>query len=229
MSLILAIESGTEICSVAIVKDGGEVLALRESSVGRDHARLIAAFADELLCEVGIVASQLTAVAVSKGPGSYTGLRVGVSFAKGMCYALGIPLIGVASLEALCCAARMKEEFESGAVLLPMIDARRMEVYTQPFDGEGREMADVESVIIDEGSFERWRTSAKEVVMFGDGAAKCCEVLPWVKFVDVAPSAVAVAKVAAQREARGESEDVAYFEPFYLKEAVVTKSKKRYF
>ncbi len=226
MSLILAIESGTEVCSVAIAKDG-EVLAQRESHVGRDHSRLVATFTDELLCEVGITAKQLSAVAVSKGPGSYTGLRIGVSFAKGLCYALGIPLIGVDSLAALCKVLLSKHEVGADALLMPMIDARRMEVFTQCYDSSVVAQSDAEPKVIDAESFGELRE--REVVIFGDGAAKCVEALPWVTYYDVAASASGVAAIAAERCEWGESEDVAYFEPFYLKEAVVTQSKRRFF
>lgn len=224
MALILSIESSTEVCSVAIARDG-EVLALRESVEGRDHSRLLAMFVDELLKESGLSSSQLDAVAVSMGPGSYTGLRIGVSLAKGLCYGLNTPLLGVGSLEALVAVAREKGVAE-GATLCPMIDARRMEVYTQIFRSES--ITPIEAKIIDEESFSEYRDGG-EFVIFGDGAAKCAEVLPWAMLMDVAPSASGVARVAEVKFKAGEREDVAYFEPFYLKDVVITKSKKRYF
>ncbi len=230
MSLILSIESGTEICSVAISRDG-EVIALRESHEGRDHARLVATFVDELLSECGVKSEQLDAVAVSKGPGSYTGLRIGVSLAKGLCYGLNIPLIGVGSLEALVRMALESceaEQLQNGAKLIPMVDARRMEVYMQLFDSEGVALEDVKAEVVDENSFAELRDCG-DVILFGDGAAKCAEVLPWAKFVDIKPSARGVAMIAHEKLARGESEDVAYFEPFYLKEVVITKSKRKFF
>ncbi|MBQ5878482.1 MAG: tRNA (adenosine(37)-N6)-threonylcarbamoyltransferase complex dimerization subunit type 1 TsaB, partial [Alistipes sp.] len=140
MALILLIETGTDICSVGIARDG-ELLSLRESDRGRDHARQVAAFVDEALEEMGLQPEALDAVAVGKGPGSYTGLRIGVSFAKGLCYGIGRPLIAIGSLDALTEVAR--EDYEAGivdverwdeAVLCPMVDARRMEVYTQLFN-----------------------------------------------------------------------------------------------
>ena len=142
MALILAIETGTDICSVALVRDG-ELVALRESDEERNHAKKIGVFVDELLRESGVSADELDAVAVSKGPGSYTGLRIGVSFAKGLCYGQNIPLVAVGSLDSLTEVAR--EDYEAGiidvegweeATLCPMIDARRMEVYTQLFNAE---------------------------------------------------------------------------------------------
>ncbi len=225
MSLILSIESGTDICSVALSRDG-EVIAIRESHEGRDHARLVATFVDELLREMGVKATELSAVAVNKGPGSYTGLRIGVSLAKGLCYGANIPLIGVSSLESL--VAECEKESGSGATLIPMIDARRMEVYMQMFDAEGKALGDVEAKVVDESSFAQLRDKG-EVILFGNGAAKCAEVLPWAKIVDLSPSARGVAQVAHKKLESEEFEDVAYFEPFYLKEVVITKSKKKFF
>ena len=202
MSLILCIETGTDICSVGIAKDG-ELLSLRESDEGRDHARKVGVFVDELLRETGIAPDELDAVAVGKGPGSYTGLRIGVSFAKGLCYGLQKPLIAVGSLDALTEVAR--EDYEAGilsvsdwdrALLCPMVDARRMEVYAQVFDS---------------------------------GARKCAEVLAGAEFVEVAPSARGLARLAQQALDEGRTEDIAYFEPFYLKDFVVTTSKKSLF
>lgn len=228
MSLILAIESGTEVCSVAISKDG-VVQALRESHAGRDHARLVATFTDEVLRELQIPSSELSAVAVSRGPGSYTGLRIGVSFAKGLCYALRIPLIGVDSLAALCRVLVDKHEVADGAVLMPMIDARRMEVFTQRYDSSCVAQGDAESKVIDEEAFAEVRESGAQMIIFGDGAEKCREALAWATYREVEPSASGVAAIAEEKLQRSEVEDVAYFEPFYLKEAVVTRSKKRFF
>ncbi|MFI3258704.1 MAG: tRNA (adenosine(37)-N6)-threonylcarbamoyltransferase complex dimerization subunit type 1 TsaB [Rikenellaceae bacterium] len=230
MSLILSIESGTEVCSVAIARDG-EVVAMRESAEGRDHARLVALYADELLKECGIAPSELSAVAVSKGPGSYTGLRIGVSFAKGLCYGLRIPLIGVSSLSSLARLTIENSDTDElqGALLAPMVDARRMEVYTQLFDTKGVATTEVEAKIIDEESFSELRAEGKRLILIGDGAAKCREALPWATILDVKPSAAGVAKIADEKFQRAEVEDVAYFEPFYLKDVVITKSKKRFF
>ncbi len=211
---------------MAIARDG-EVVALRESVEGRDHSRLLALFVDEVLKQSGLESSQLDAVAVSMGPGSYTGLRIGVSLAKGLCYGLKIPLLGVGSLEALVAVARDRGVAD-GATLAPMIDARRMEVYTQIYSAEGEGVTPIEAKVIDEESFAEYREGG-EFVIFGDGAAKCAEALPWATLVDVAPSASGVARVAEAKLRAGEVEDVAYFEPFYLKDVVITKSKKRYF
>ncbi len=174
MSLILTIETGTEICSVGIAKDG-EIISLRESGEGRDHASKVATFTEELFEQSGITAKDLDGVAVGKGPGSYTGLRIGVSFAKGLCYGLNIPLIGVGSLEALTAVAR--ENYEVGIIevkdwenarLCPMVDARRMEVYTQLFDSEITQLTDVSAEIIEQGSLSQYN-DGRPLVIFGNG------------------------------------------------------------
>lgn len=232
MSLILCIETGTDICSVGIARDG-ELLALRESDQGRDHAKLVAVYVDELLRETGLKPDDLDAVAVGKGPGSYTGLRIGVSFAKGLCYGLNIPLVAVGSLEAL--AAVAIEDYEAGiisvegwdeALLCPMVDARRMEVYVQIFDTQCREQAEVTAEVVTADSFAQWREGRKFVI-FGNGAEKCCEMLPDATYINVVPSARGLARLAHQRLEAGAVEDIAYFEPFYLKDFVVIPSKKK--
>lgn len=234
MALILSIETGTDICSVALANDG-ELMALRESDEGRDHAKKVALFVDELLRETGVQPSDLDAIAVGKGPGSYTGLRIGVSFAKGMCYALNIPLISVGSLDALTEVAR--EDFDAGIIdvedvewtmshLCPMVDARRMEVYAQVFDASGVAQSEVVAEVVTEDSFAEWRKMGKFVI-FGNGAAKCTEVLTDAVCVSVSPSARGIVRLAEEAFNAGRFEDLAYFEPFYLKEFLVIPSKKK--
>ncbi|MBR4995997.1 MAG: tRNA (adenosine(37)-N6)-threonylcarbamoyltransferase complex dimerization subunit type 1 TsaB [Alistipes sp.] len=232
MSLILCIETGTDVCSVGLSRDG-ELVSLRESDEGRDHAKKVGVFVDELLRETGVSPDELSAVAVGMGPGSYTGLRIGVSFAKGLCYGLNIPLVAVGSLDSLVQVAR--EDYEAGivnvdgwndAVLCPMVDARRMEVYTQMFDIEGNALNEVTAEIIDGNSFAEWREKHK-LVIFGNGAEKCCEALPDATYIKIVPSARGLAKLAHQRFEAGKTEDIAYFEPFYLKDFIVIPSKKR--
>ena len=234
MALILSIETGTDICSVALANNG-ELMALRESDEGRDHAKKVAVFVNELLRETGVQPSDLDAIAVGKGPGSYTGLRIGVSFAKGLCYALDIPLIAIGSLDALAEVAR--EDFDAGiidledeqwgsAMLCPMVDARRMEVYTQVFDNSGTALSDVVAEVVTEDSFKEWRERGK-FVMFGNGAAKCTELLPDAILVSVSPSARGIVRLAEEAFNAGKFEDIAYFEPFYLKEFLVIPSKKK--
>ena len=233
MALILSIETGTDICSVALANDG-ELMALRESDEGRDHAKKVALFVDELLRETGVQPSDLDAIAVGKGPGSYTGLRIGVSFAKGMCYALDIPLIAIGSLDALTEVAR--EDYDAGildiedeewakAKLCPLVDARRMEVYAQVFDNEGKALTDVVAEVVTEESFKEWR--ADKFVIFGNGAKKCTELLSDAIFVEIAPSARGIVRLAEEAFKAEKFEDLAYFEPFYLKEFLVIPSKKK--
>lgn len=232
MSLILCIETGTDICSVGLSRDG-ELISLRESDEGRDHARNVALFVDELLRENDIAAEELSAVAVGMGPGSYTGLRIGVSFAKGLCYGLQIPLVAVGSLDSMVQVAR--EDHEAGiidvdnwsdAVLCPMVDARRMEVYTQMFDTQGQPLNEVKAEIVTEESFKEWRNE-RQLVIFGNGATKCREVLNDATYINVTPSARGLAALAHQRFEAGQTEDIAYFEPFYLKDFIIIPSKKK--
>ena len=234
MGLILCIETGTDICSVALAKDG-EMIALRESDLGKDHARKVGVFTQELLQEHSIEPDELDAVAVGKGPGSYTGLRIGVSFAKGLCYGLQKPLIAVGSLDALTAVAR--EDYEAGIVdvenweqarLCPMVDARRMEVYAQVFDSAGAPLTDVAAEVVTDESFAEWRKEGNFVI-FGNGAAKCTEVLTDAVLVNVIPSVRGIAPLAQKAFDEGRFEDIAYFEPFYLKDFVVTASKKKLF
>ncbi|MEG0808025.1 MAG: tRNA (adenosine(37)-N6)-threonylcarbamoyltransferase complex dimerization subunit type 1 TsaB [Alistipes sp.] len=235
MGFILCIETGTDVCSVGIARDG-ELLSLRESDEGHGHARNVGVFVDELLRETGIAADELDAVAVGKGPGSYTGLRIGVSFAKGLCYGIQKPLIAIGSLDALTEVAR--EDYQAGilavpdwdrALLCPMIDARRMEVYTQVFDAQGVAQNEVTAEVIDTESLAAFRKGDRPFVIFGSGAPKCAELFPNALYVDVQPSARGLARLAQLALDAGRTEDIAYFEPFYLKDFVVTTSKKKLF
>lgn len=236
MSLILCIEAGTDIGSVALAKNG-KLLSLRESLEGKQHAQNLAVYIEEILHENDIDTGDLDAVAVGKGPGSYTGLRIAVSLAKGICYGSDKPLIAVNSLEALTYVAL--EDFEAGilepedishATLLPMIDARRMEVYCQLFDSRARALNDVSAHIVTPDSFLTER-QAGELVVFGNGAAKCKGVFTEanVHFVNVVPSARGLVKPAFEALKNNRLENTAYFEPFYLKNFVVTSSSKKIF
>lgn len=189
-------------------------------------------FVDELLRENRLSPDELDAVAVGKGPGSYTGLRIGVSFAKGLCYGIRKPLIAVGSLDALAEVAR--EDYEAGIVdvddwesarLCPMVDARRMEVYARVFDTTGAPLSEVKAEVIGGVSFAAWRDGKHPFVIFGNGARKCREALPDARFIEVAPSARGLARRAQEAFDAGRFEDLAYFEPFYLKDFVVTASK----
>ena len=204
------------------------MISLRESDEGRDHAGKVAVFVDEMLHEADVRADELDAVAVGKGPGSYTGLRIGVSFAKGLCYGLNIPLVSVGSLDALVEVAR--EDHEAGILpiegweesyLCPMVDARRMD--TQMFSAEGEPLSEVSAEVVTAESFQAWREK-RQMIIFGNGAAKCCELLSDAVYANVVPSARGLARLAEQRLQEGKTEDIAYFEPFYLKEFVAAPS-----
>ncbi|MCD8072478.1 MAG: tRNA (adenosine(37)-N6)-threonylcarbamoyltransferase complex dimerization subunit type 1 TsaB [Alistipes sp.] len=231
MVYILGIETGTDICSVSLSKEG-EAPAVMDSGAGNDHARTLAVLIEQILKEAGISPSGLSAVAVSSGPGSYTGLRIGVSTAKGLCYGAGIPLIAVGSLYSLAAVAVAQAgPFEAGTVLCPMIDARRMEVYARLYDGGLNPLSDTGAHIIDRESFGDAISRAGKFVIFGNGAAKCREVLagPKVEYIDVRPSGAGLVRAAWEKYRAGKFKDAAYFEPFYLKDFVVTTSRKKLF
>ncbi len=235
MSTILLIETATDVCSVGIARDG-ELISLCESAEGRDHASRVAVYVDQMLREHSLQPEDLDAVAVSKGPGSYTGLRIGVSFAKGLCYALGKPLIGVSTLASMAQIAI--EEHKAGiisvenwesATLCPMIDARRMEVYTQLLNINGGCISDIEAKIIDEESFSKELSCGCPFLIFGNGAQKCLPMLKGATMIDVTPSARGMVRLAQQALESSDTENVAYFEPLYLKDFVVTTTQKKYF
>lgn len=229
--MILCIETATSICSVALVDDG-VVKGLRESSVDKSHAALLTLFIEELLGEAGINASGLDAVAVSKGPGSYTGLRIGVSAAKGICYGASVPLISVGTLESVYYGTMALEGSalwkKSDAVICPMIDARRMEVYSALYTVSGELIRGVEAEVIDESGFADI-LSSRMMVFTGNGAAKCKEVITGANAVypegyQISASSLAIPATLALKNRR--FEDVAYFEPCYLKDFIATVPKK---
>ena len=219
--LILHIETGTAVCSAALSL-GDTLLAMKENDQGRAHAQLLAVFIDALFREQHCSAHDLAAVAVSEGPGSYTGLRVGVSTAKGICYGSQKPLIAVNSLQSLACLAIERALLPSpDALIAPMIDARRMEVYTALFDATGEQRAPTTAKIIDEYSFAEI-LSQHHVLFVGDGAGKCRTALshPHAHFAPLHASAAGMVKHAAAAFAQQQFVDAAYFEPFYLKDFV---------
>ena len=238
MDNILLIETSTALCSVALAQDGA-VTAYRESSAPKAHASLTAVFIQEMLQERGLTLADCKAVCVSKGPGSYTGLRVGVSTAKGLCFGSGKPLLAVGTLDTLVAQAAtvipsevtpvIPSEVEGSTFryIIPMIDARRMEVYTAVFDN-GVQITETAPAIIDETSFAEYLEQGS-CLFIGDGAGKCADVIkhPNAHFTQCWPKASAMLQpaMAAYKEKR--FEDVAYFEPFYLKEFVATVSKKK--
>lgn len=226
MALILHIETSTAVCSVALAKEGKQI-ALQENNEGLNHSVLLGAYIDELLQKNRLTAYDLDAVAVSMGPGSYTGLRIGVSMAKGICFGAGKPLIAVPTLQALARSVsdRLKEE----AWYCPMVDARRMEVYTAFFDQQNQVQEDTRAEIITPESFAAI-LSAHPVYFFGNGSEKVRDLLtsPQAHFIPgVEASAAYMVPLAEQRFQEGQFEDVAYFEPFYLKDFIATTPKKK--
>jgi tRNA threonylcarbamoyladenosine biosynthesis protein TsaB len=228
MSLILQIETATTVCSVALAEDG-IVLASKELEQRNAHAEVITVFIDELLKTTGKHYPELAAVAISSGPGSYTGLRIGVSVAKGLCFALDIPLIAVETLEAMTDGIISQQIFDDTDTLLcPMIDARRMEVFTAIFDKDGNRIRPTSAEIIDENSFSDLLKNNK-ILFFGDGAAKCADVLKSNSNAQIMTgftnSARYLTKRVAEKFRLNDFEDVAYFEPYYLKDFIAGKKK----
>lgn len=225
--MILCLETATPTCSVAL-NDGLKTLALRECKGQNAHSEKITLFIKEVMDEVGVDYPQLDAVAVSKGPGSYTGLRIGVSTAKGVCYAAGLPLMAVDTLHAMAYGMhdRLGAEFQPGDLLVPMIDARRMEVYCAVFDAKLASVKGTEALVVDEHSFDAL-LEGHRLWLFGDGAPKLKALFEGVSNIcvidDFAPSAAYMAMLSDQALKASEFVDVAYFEPFYLKDFIAGK------
>ena len=227
MSRILFIETSTALCSTALSEDG-KIVSVRENAERR-HASLTAPFIKEMLDERGLTVKDCDAVCVSKGPGSYTGLRVGVSTAKGLCFGAGIPLVAIGSLDTLVWQAIGESLLPEGCkYIVPMIDARRMEVYTAVFNADGSQASETEPKVIDSESFADI-LSEGPVLFIGDGADKCRETIlsPNAHFVQAYPKAESMLVPGSRLLSEGKTEDVAYFEPFYLKQFVPTVSKKK--
>lgn len=228
MSRIILIETSTSLCSTALVEDG-KVVCERISDEPRAHASKTALFVSEMLSEKGLKVSDCDAVAVSKGPGSYTGLRVGVSTAKGLCFGAGIPMISVGTLDTLVWQALDGNMLpEDCRYIIPMIDARRMEVYTGIFTPDGKQVSPTVAQIIDADSFKN-QLAEGPVLFIGDGADKCKDTLtsPNARFIQCCPKAASMMHPALEALEAKQFEDVAYFEPFYLKEFITTVSKKK--
>jgi len=222
--LILCIESATRVCSVAIFK-GEELLSIKEeSSEQYIHSEKLAVFIEECISEAQLKPEDINAVAVSSGPGSYTGLRIGTATAKGFCFGLDIPLISIETLESLAYTAVSK--YPEIDIYLPMIDARRLEVFTAIFDSNCNRIANTFAEEIDSESFTEFKD--KKILIFGDGAEKCLNTLTHLNlaFKDVYCSARNLGKLALQRFNASDFSDLAYFEPFYLKDFVAGKPKK---
>lgn len=227
MSCILHIETSTEVCSVSVSQDGTSIFT-KEDFNGPSHATLLGVYVDEALSFVDNHAIPLDAVAVSCGPGSYTGLRIGVSMAKGICYGRNIPLIGLPTLEVLCVPVLLEHDLPEDALLCPMIDARRMEVYAAMYDRSLKAVREIGADIIDENSYLEF-LDKHPVYFFGNGAAKCRGKITHhnAHFIDdVHPLARWMFPLAEKAIAKNDFKDVAYFEPFYLKEFVASTPKK---
>ena len=222
MAYILNIETATKNCSVAIAQDGKTLLCKQIAESGYSHAEKLHVFIEELLLELQLNYKDLNAIAVSQGPGSYTGLRIGISAAKGLCYALDIPLIAVDTLEILARQLQVSEGY-----IVPMIDARRMEVYSAIFDAQYQKLRETQAEIITEDSFA---TLEGTVCFVGDSADKCAATLTQSNFIFkdyiVYPSANEMSQLSNEKYKKNDTVDVAYFEPYYLKDFMTTAPKK---
>lgn len=229
MERIILIETSTALCSVALAENGN-IVSYRESSEPKAHASLTAVFIKEILEGGDLTVGDCDAVCVSMGPGSYTGLRVGVSTAKGLCFGSGKPLLAVGTLDTLVAQAISTAEAGPYRYLIPMVDARRMEVYTAVFTSDGTQVTETAPMIIDGNSFADILEEGP-VLFIGDGAGKCADVIrhPNASFCQCHPKASSMSVPALAAYRAGDFKDVAYFEPFYLKEFVATVSKKKLF
>ena len=227
MSCILNIDTSTDVCSVA-VSDGGACIFTEEDHKGPNHNEQIGRMVDAALSFAESHAIPLDAVAISSGPGSYTGLRIGTSMAKGVCYGRDVKLVAVPTLELLCVPVLLREQVEEGALLYPMIDARRMEVYAQVFDRALHVVRPIGADVVTADTYRAW-LDKQPVYFFGNGAAKCMDTIahPNARLIeDVKPLAKNMFPLAERRIAQGQWEDVAYFEPLYLKDFVAKAAKK---
>lgn len=223
MAIILNLETATTNCSVSIARDGNVIAIKEHDTPNYSHSEQLHVFIQEVLEEASLTLSDIDAVAVSKGPGSYTGLRIGVSSAKGLCYALDVPLISIATLTSLA----NQEIGTAYDFIIPLLDARRMEVYAAVFDSDLNEIKDTKAEIIDDNSFAEFAQKGK-VLLIGSGAQKCKEVLhyPNIDFdTEAVPSASELANLSFQKYQKQDFEDLAYFEPFYLKDFFLQKKK----
>ena len=227
MACILHIETSTQVCSVAVSEDS-HVIFQQEDHSGPNHAERLGSMVDEALSFTDNHAIPFDAVAVSCGPGSYTGLRIGVSMAKGICYGRNLKLIAVPTLELMCVPVLLREMAEEDALLCPMIDARRMEVYACIYDRALHEIRPVGADIVNADTYRQW-LDEHPVYFFGNGAAKCMEAInhPNAHLIEgIEPLAKWMQPLAERRLLNEQTEDVAYFEPFYLKDYVAKMPKK---
>lgn len=224
---LIHIETSTNVCSVAVSQAGKCIFSI-SNSVGMNHAALLSPFIQKGLDEMKAKNLLPDAVAVSSGPGSYTGLRIGVSTAKGLCFGYGIPLIGIDTLKILTHAVIHKHAIETDALLCPMIDARRMEVYTALYTSDLKQIDPVTAKVIDEHSFSEL-PDKNTVYFYGNGAEKCNKIISHsnAKFISaIEPQAENMIVLAEEKFVKQDFEDTAYFEPFYLKDFQATTPKK---
>lgn len=233
---ILHLETATNVCSVAL-SEGDTLLAFKETDEDRSHGSVLTVFMQKVLDQASYKASDIDAIAISKGPGSYTGLRIGVSVSKGFAYAQNIPVIGIPTLRVLTKAAmqdpRLKDIQKGSAPFLfcPLIDARRMEVYTALYSEQEDEIEEVSAKIIDENSFNEY-LEKRNILFFGNGSDKIAEVITHQHahfLTGVTPSAKHMLPMALKAYKEKNFEDTAYFEPFYLKDFIATIPKKKMF
>lgn len=225
MELILLIETATETCSVAL-SDCERVITSIESDISNSHSSNIAVFIDEIIKKSNIQPNVIKAVAVSKGPGSYTGLRIGVSSAKGICYGLGIPMISIDTLQSMVQGMLLKSKPKKNVLFCPMIDARRMEVYSALYNCKLEKIRNIQADIIDDSTYKDYLRDNK-IIFFGNGAEKCKVILEKHKnatFIDsFKMSASYMSDLAYNKYVNKDFENTAYFEPFYLKEFIAAK------
>lgn len=227
MSCIINIETSTNVCSLTVSQDGADIFT-REDHSGPNHAVKLGEFVDEGLSFADSHAIPVDAVAVSCGPGSYTGLRIGTSMAKGICYGRDVKLVAVPTLELLTVPVLLTHEIEENALLCPMIDARRMEVYAAVYDRSLKEIRGVQADVVDETTYKEY-LDERPVYFFGNGAAKCMETInhPNAHLIKgIEPLSKYMYPLAEKRIAEGKFEDVAYFVPFYLKDFVAKTPRK---
>jgi len=233
LSLILNIETATVVCSVALARDG-QLIGLKESTSKNSHSSLLSLFMDEVIKSAGVEMADLDAIAISEGPGSYTGLRIGVAASKGLCFALDKPLIGVKTLQAMALGmtqfkkSRPNNECEDNILYCPMIDARRMEVYCAIFNERGEEIRETKAEVIDKNSFKEY-LEKNMIVIAGDGSLKCWTLfekqLNAMFLEDFQASAKFMTGLSDEKFSNKKFENLAYFEPYYLKDFVAGKPR----
>jgi tRNA threonylcarbamoyladenosine biosynthesis protein TsaB len=233
MALILNIETTTKVCSVSLSQDAN-IIAIEESTLGNNQSLLLSSFIENIFKKVELKITDIDAIAISKGPGSYTGLRIGVSMAKGLCYALEKPLISVNTLQSMASSMskNLKEkDITEDYLLCPMIDARRMEVYSAIYDMNNKLIRETKAEIISKDSFIEYLDSYK-ILIFGDGAAKCKTILTHsniISYENFIVSSQSLAPLAEYKYQRKEFENTLYFEPYYLKDFMTTIPKNKIF